>query len=169
MDFSMGLVSAILTSVVFLPFFLIAYQGKHDTRKKYKIFHREALRLGLHLDEKEHWGNTFIGLDHSHSKLVYMRADPEELTTIEVTLDSVKNCEILMQQSRRKVGGKIELDLVKVDLLLFLSDLEERKIPLTFFDRDGQVSQDHEMERAERWKKKIQARCSEFKQLQSAS
>ncbi|GGD58008.1 hypothetical protein [Muriicola marianensis] len=169
MDYAMGLVSAILTTLVFLPFFYIAYLGKQQSKKKYKIFQKEARRLGFYLDEHEHWGNTLIGLDRTRSKLIYMRILPGELFKVEIPLESIEKCNVLIERNRRKTNGNVSFDLVRVDLELIHTKPAEKSTLLNLYDRDGQVSQDFEVERAEKWKKLIEKNCNLPGSFRSAS
>ncbi len=165
----MGLVSAILITIVFLPFFYIAYLGKRQSKQRNKIFYREARKLGLHLDEQEQWGNTFLGLDRKRSKLIYMRDFPGELIRNVISLESISSCNVTIQQARQKTKGKVDFRLLKVDLELIHAAQPEKRTLLNFFDQEAVYAQDFETERAERWKERIRKMLHQPKAMRSAS
>lgn len=165
----MGLVSAILITIVFLPFFYIAYLGKRQSKQRNKLFYKKARKLGLHLDEQEQWGNTFVGLDQKSSKLIYMRSLTGKLIRKEISLDSINSCNVLIQQAKQKTKGKVDFRLLKVDLELIYAAQPEKRTLLNFFDQEVVYAQDHEIERAERWKNRIGKYMHKHSTMRSAS
>ena len=169
MDFSMGLVSAILTASIFMPFFYAAYLGKKQDKKINQAFNRDINRLGYYFDKHERWRNTFLGWDKTRSKLVYMRYSSNVLERKEFSISKIMDCKIVVDEKKERKNGKIYSTLLKVDLCLVLFCNDRNPVLLNFYDCNGNYMEDHEVKRAEKWKQLILKNITPIKPLKSAA
>lgn len=169
MEFSMGLVSTILTGSIFLPFFYAAYLGKQQNKKMEQFFNKEIVRSGHAFEEYEQWGNTFIGLDKRHATLVYMRATKTGLLKGEIPIIQVRECNILTEVINQRRNGKVYTHLKKVNLSIGFFGQNEHTIILNFYDIDEPYMENHEIARAEKWKNLVLGHCNPLRPLRSAA
>ncbi|KAA2217423.1 MULTISPECIES: hypothetical protein [Maribacter] len=169
MDFSMGLVSAIVTASIFMPFFYAAYLGKQQQKIINKVFKQEIDLFGYSFDDLEQWRNNLIGWDNTHSILVYMRYSSNVLDKQEILISKIVDCNVLVEDRKVRRNGKIDSTLLKVDLRLEISKRKENVIFLNFYDCYGNYMEDHEIARAEKWKKLILRNCTPQRPLKSAA
>ncbi|WP_228238310.1 hypothetical protein [Allomuricauda sp. M10] len=153
MDYGMGLISALLTLVIFLPFFYAALLGKKQTKKIREQFENEIVRGGYRLDYKDFWGNTLIGLDKTKSKLIYLRLNKNELIRKEISMKTIKGCTVSTQEVNQRINGELITYRKSVDLELMLHG--QKEIQLNFFDCNGYCKEDYDIKRAEKWKELI--------------
>ncbi|WP_318309261.1 hypothetical protein [Flagellimonas crocea] len=169
MEFSMGLVSTILTASIFLPFFYAAYLGRQQNKKIEQFFNKEIIRSGYSFEDYDHWGNTFIGLDKRHSTLVYMRTTITGLLKEEIPMLNVKECVISTEVINKRQNGKVCTHLKKVNLSIGFFGQKEHPLLLNFYDIDGHYMEDHEIARAEKWKNLVLGHCNPLRPLRSAA
>ena len=170
MNYSMGLVSLILITIIFAPFFYAGFSGNSHAKKLKKIFKNEVAKQGYNLNHMEFWGNTFIGLDLKKSKLIYMSVINSELFKKEILINSIKDCNVVKKIYNHKKNGKVQTQLVSVDLELTFKNYNEPVTLLNFYNRDNFYTENHELKRAEKWKSLLlQHRTDLFSTLRPAS
>ncbi len=69
MNTQVAIITAIIFISIFLPIFLMIKSGNTDFNKTIKLFNSVAIKNNLKINQKEFWGNTFIGIDESQQIL----------------------------------------------------------------------------------------------------
>jgi hypothetical protein len=156
MNTSLLIISIILVSSVFLPFFLIDRSGKSAAGHRKKQFKLAIAKNHLALSEQEIWGNSFIGIDQQQKKLLFMKVGNENQLEKLIDLNNIRDCKIITEYKKSTVKNHKEMLLLKLDLEV--RDLKGTAVDvLNFFDIDGPYKEDYEMNRAEKWKGLINA------------
>ncbi len=156
MNTSLLIVSIILVSSVFLPFFLIDRTGKSAAGHRKKQFKMAIAKNHLALTDQEIWGNSFIGLDQQQKKLLFMKVEDKDQWEKLIDLNNIKECKINTVYKKSTAKNHHEMILLKLDLEIYSRKGNSVEV-LNFFDIDGPYKEDYEMIRAEKWKAIINA------------
>jgi hypothetical protein len=151
MSTSIIIVSVIIAFCLFFPIYLFSKIGKSNTRNMLKKHLLEAAKYNLTLIEKEHWGNSFIGIDPNQNSVLFIKTIPKEDHSMVIPLIEIKKCNILKVVKPTKVVGKTENLLEKVTLEFVYFANNKPNLSLNFYDIDGDFREDFEMRRAEKW------------------
>jgi hypothetical protein len=155
MDYSMGLVSAILAICIFFPFF---YAGLLGSRKKNQLKKRVQKVLddkGVVLTLKEYWGNSFIGINADKGILFFIKFTNKGLVIKEIGISDLHSCEVVKHTVKQKDKSRPGFILLRLELVLVFKGNGGPEVHLTFFDREEDDTEHYEEERAERWKSKL--------------
>ncbi|MGB5274366.1 MAG: hypothetical protein WBN39_09965 [Flavobacteriaceae bacterium] len=156
MNTSLLIISVILVSSVFLPFFLIDRTGKSAAGHRKKQIKMAIAKDHLALTEQEIWGNSFIGIDQQQKKLLFMKVEDKDQLEKLIDLNNIKDCKITTAHKKSTVKNHKEMLLLKLDLEIHSLKGNSIEI-LNFYDIDGPYKEDYEMIRAEKWKAIINA------------
>jgi hypothetical protein len=97
---------------------------------------------------------NFIGIDSAQKKLLWIQKLENEFMTDLIDLSRVRSTKLVVAESQKKIHGKPENILERIDLeFLFFND--EQKI-VNFFDSELNFNQDLEVMHAEKWNGLIQ-------------
>lgn len=154
METSFIIISAILVALISVPFLLINSIGKSGTRKLKSVYRQIAKKHNFNTTEQEGWGNSYIGIDPSQNKLLFLKLKGEEVSEEFVNLFLVKSCEIRESKDVIRTNHTRETILLGIDLTLTFGHGHESLV-LNFYDRESGYQEDYEHSRAERWKKII--------------
>lgn len=154
METSFIIISAILVALISVPFLLINSLGKSDTRKLRSYFKKIALKHNLTPTAKEGWGNSFIGIDNSQKKMIFLKMQETEVQEEIVNIYLAKGCEVRETKDVIRTNHTREAILTRVDLIISFGHGRESLV-LNFYDRESGYQEDYEHARAERWKKII--------------
>jgi hypothetical protein len=156
MNTSLLIVSIILVSSVFLPFYLIDRTGKSAAGHRKKQFKMAIAKNHLALSDQEIWGNSFIGIDRQQKKLLFMKVEDKDQWEKLIDLNNIKECKITASYKKTTVKNHNDMLLLKLDLEIH-AHKGNSLVVLNFFDIDGPYKEDYEMIRAEKWKGIINA------------
>lgn len=147
-------ISLTLVMLVFLPFVLLPLIQNSDKKKIKKRFEEEASRHGLNLDLKESWSMNFIGIDSAQNKLLWIQKLETEFVCQLIDLSKVKSTKLFVSEIDKKINGKSEKVLEKIDLQFQFYNEEMKTV--NFFDYDLFFNQDLEVVHAEKWNGLVQ-------------
>lgn len=151
MNTSLLIVSLILVSSVFLPFFLLDRSGKTAASRRNKMFRLATAKNKLALSEQETWGKSFIGIDQNQKKLLFMNVEGEAQLEKLIDLNLVRDCKINASYKKSSVKNQNDTILLKLDLELHYFRSAKVEV-LNFYDIDCPYKEDYELNRAEKWK-----------------
>lgn len=154
MQTSFIIISAILVALISVPFLLINSLGKSGTRKLRSIYKQLADKHQFKTTDKEGWGNSYIGIDGTQNKLIFLKLKGSEVSEEFVNLYLVKGCEIRETTDVIRTNHTRETVLVSIDLIFSFSNGRDLLV-FNFYDRESGYQEDYERLRAERWKKII--------------
>ncbi|TFG75498.1 MAG: hypothetical protein E4H26_05980 [Flavobacteriales bacterium] len=161
MNISLLIISIILVTSVFLPFFLIDLSGKTAAGQRKKQFKLAIAKNNLTLSDKEIWGNSFIGIDRNQKKLLFMKVEGADQIDTLIDLSNLRDCKIVTAYRKSKVKNQNELLLLKLDLEIHF--IKGRNVEsLNFFDFEAPYKEDFELIRAEKWKAIINAHATKL-------
>jgi hypothetical protein len=161
MNTSLLIVSIILVSSVFLPFFLIDRSGKSAAGHRKKLFKLAIAKNKLALSDQETWGKSFIGIDRNQRKLLFMNVEGKEQVEKLIDLNNIRDCKINTIYKKSTVKNHHETILLKLDLELHYFKSAKVEV-LNFYDIDAPYKEDYEMIRAEKWKAIINAHAAKL-------
>lgn len=152
------IISLILVLLVFLPFFLLPLIKNSDRKRLEKKSKEESSRYGLNLDLVETWSMNFIAIDSVQKKMLWIQKLENEYITECIDLSTVKATKLVISETDKKISGKTEKVLQRIDLEFRFFNEEVKNI--NFFDYDLFVNQDLEVLHAEKWNGLIQKQLS---------
>ncbi len=159
--------SLILVMLVFLPFILLPLIQNRDKKKLQKKSVDESSKYGLNLDLKESWSMNFIGIDSAQRKLLWIQKLETEILTEFIDLSKVRSSKLIISEIDKKINGKPEKVLERIDLEFLFFD-EEKKV-VNFFDYDLFFNQNMEILHAEKWNGLIQKQLIQQKYLKKSA
>ena len=149
MNTQVAIITAIIFISIFLPIFLMIKSGNTDFNKTIKLFNSVAIKNNLKLNQKEFWGNTFIGIDESQQILLYKKGFDSDDFNI-VNLSGINQCEILKNVSQKRIDKVVVNILDTIDLKL-TSTTNKSSYLFNFYNIDNDYREDFEYKRAEKW------------------
>ena len=151
MNISMPLLSALLVLVTIIPFLILNYSGKGETKILTKKADSLKKEFNLKFSLKEKWGNSFIGLDKECNTLIFLKVFDGVVATEIIDLAAVGKSEIIKKDKVvRNANGK-EVVLERLDLKLAFLDTDIPDKLLNFYDLEDVYLEDYELRRAEKW------------------
>lgn len=155
MKISMDVMKIFVTLMIVLPYIWFILMGKSATKKKEKIFNKLLKQEQLTLTSKEMWNNSIIGINETKKIMLFVKLKDAQKDFFIISLNDVKSCQINKVKRDFKKDKKMEFELQKLDLeLSFIS--KTPNVLLNFYDINDSLSQDFEMQRAEKWETLIQ-------------
>lgn len=147
----MILISVALILATFAPFIILNNSGKGEAKAISKKIKEIATREGLKFHLKESWGNSFIAIDRMQKVVLFAKATDRDVDIKRIDLIQVDKCTIHKKSKlERSHTGNTNV-LQKLDLeITFLAHHKEACL-LNFYDVDHAISEDYEMQRAEKW------------------
>lgn len=157
MDNAMIFVSVLLVAVIFTPFFYFGFLGGKKSRSlKHQV--KEILKKqGYSLSSKEYWGNRFLGIDAEKRVLIFVGSGESEMDVTEIDLRDLTGCSWGKQTERIKTNSGNGNQLVNLELELYFQQGKSATRTLRLYDRDEELQEDFEEQRAERWVDTIKA------------
>lgn len=153
--------------LVFLPFVLLPLIQNSDKKKLQKKSAEESSKYGLNLDLKENWSMNFIGIDSTQKKLLWIQKLENDFITVCIDLSRVRSTKLIISEIDKKINGKPEKVLERIDLEFLFFD-EEKKM-LNFFDYNVFYNQDMEVAHAKKWNELIQKQLIQPKYLKKSA
>ncbi|CAN5189749.1 hypothetical protein BH23BAC2_BH23BAC2_06620 [soil metagenome] len=150
MDIKLILVSAIMVILVFLPFVLLPLLQNKDNKKLGKKFRKEEKNHNLNIGLNEEWSQNAIGIDPEQKKLLFVQKSDDGHIVECIDLNTVHSCIPLIDEITIVKNGKKETLLKRVSFNLAFKNTEIKK-EINLFDYDLHVSQDLEVQHAQKW------------------
>lgn len=147
-----------VVAAVAIPYILFILAAARPRKHLKLLFNKEAIALGLNLDQVDRWNSNIIGIDKTQQKVLFVQRIKEEISLQLIDLKMLKNTFLLHQTGTVKINKKNEEILQKVELELSMYNGDKQII--SFFDSDLTYYQDYEMRNAEKWSKIIQESIS---------
>ena len=154
MEISFSIITLMILAVIIIPFLTFIYTGKKDSAKFVNYCHQITQSMNLIIQEDEIWGNTYMGIDTTAKKVIYIRKTATETQKTLLDLCAIHGCEILEDRIQILRKDKKESLLNKLDLCIYLNTKSYPKI-LNFYDLEREYQEDLEMARIQKWKKRI--------------
>lgn len=150
MDTSFVIVCLIVVGLVSIPYFLFGLAGQSEKKNMKAKINQIIEKNNLSVSQSENWGNTYIGLDTNHRKILFLKILASENLEQLLDLDIINGCQIMEKRKAIKINDKKELLLEKLDLEVTFKNNEHRF--LNFYDRDQMIQEDLELQRIQKWK-----------------
>lgn len=152
MDIPFIITCLILLSFTFVPVYILNNMGRKKGKSniaKTKLLIKER---GLVINQTESWGDYYIGIDTTNKKLVFINHKTEVTAMTEqlVDLTQISTCNIVENRKAKKINGRNESVLEKLDLEIQFKDGKNLLIP--FYDARNNQMENWEMKRIEKWK-----------------
>lgn len=164
----MGILSLLLTVVIFGPFFLAATMGKSGTRAMKRQFRQTVKSLDLKLDLREQWAHFLIGIDSQKSVLLYISASGESQSVERLALQGLQDCRVVAEQRAYRTKSQREELLERVELELRFGQGKD-PVRLLFYQKSDAYGEHLERQRAERWKNYILNSAAPRKPVRAAA
>lgn len=143
-------ISLIMTTCVFLPFFLLPIINYIEKSRLLKKFNGEAAKYQLTIKQQENWNQSILGIDPIQNKLLYVQKRNNNFSIEVIDLLQVKDSKLLpvsIPSPKYKKSGGL---LLRIDLqFTFLTD-QSPKI-LNLYDSRLNLFKDMEFSHAENW------------------
>lgn len=150
----MGIISLLLTVVIFGPFFWAATMGKSGTRAMKRQFRQTVKELDLNLAPSEQWSNFLIGIDSQKNVLLHISATGQGQTVQRIDLPGLQDCRVVAQERTYRTKNQREEQLERLELELRFGHKKE-PVRLLFYQKSDAYGEHLERQRAERWKDRI--------------
>lgn len=154
MSITMGIISLLLTVVIFGPFFLAATMGKSGTRAMKRQFRQTVKDLDLKLAPSEQWANFLIGIDSQKNVLLYINASGQGQTVQRLALQGLQDCRVVAQERTYRTKNLREEVLERMELELRFGQKKE-PVRLLFYQKSDAYGEHLERQRAERWRDRV--------------
>lgn len=154
MNATMGIISILLTVVIFGPFFLAATMGKSGTRAMKRQFRQTVKNLDLKLVPSEQWASFLIGIDSQKNMLLYISALGQGQVVQRLALTGLQECRIVAEERTYRTKNNREAVLERLELELSFGQ-KQAPVRLLFYQKSDAYNESQERERAERWKRQI--------------
>ena len=150
MFLSLNIVMLVVILIVIVPFAWFIWADKLTINKKKKAVQKIANAQDVSLSESEFWNNSCLAYDAQKNVLLYVNVGDSETVVKKIKLDEVKKCAINRINKDYKNGDQHYSEMARLELeLTFVSNAAPLTIPL--YDVNENFSQNHEMDRAEKW------------------
>ncbi len=154
MDLTTMLVTAILLTIVSLPF-VLAYRNKRKQENKiYSELHALANRNFCQLNEKEYSGNSALGLDREQGKLLYVRIAGNEIKTKAIILSEYKTSNVRCTYKASDSGKENEI-IENISLVFEPRSAQSGTQSVELFSSSANTVLDDELNLAKKWSKRI--------------
>ena len=154
MEISFNIITLIIMAVIIIPFLTLMFAGKKDNTKFINYCHQITQSMNLSIQEYEIWGNTYMGIDTTAKKVIYIRKTSTEAHKTVLDLSAIYGCEILEDRIQILKKDKKESLLKRLDLYIYQNGQSHPTI-LNFYDLEREFQEDLELARIQKWKKRI--------------
>ena len=141
-------------AVIIIPFLTLMFAGKKDNTKFINYCNQITQSMNLSIQEYEIWGNTYMGIDTTTKKVIYIRKTATEAQNTVLDLSTIYGCEILEDRIQILKKDKKESLLKRLDLYIYQNGQSHPTI-LNFYDLEREFQEDLELARIQKWKKRI--------------
>ncbi len=149
-------VFAVVIGLVAIPYIALILFGSGRTKKVADRLKAEAARQGIKPEQKEAWNGREIALDSQKNQVLFGQLLDETILVQQVDLAGVSRVVLQEQVVSKKIDGKIQHTLEAVALEL-VSKTNKPSSVLSFYDSEVDAAQNYEVNRAKKWKERIEA------------
>lgn len=148
MDSSTILLGILAVALFIVPVYYIQHRQKTQVYKAKQPFLAAAQQQGVSLGQHDFWNEQYgIGLDTTNSRLFYWSSDAHAPQQVVIDLGTVKH--IALENMHREVSGNRIID--SIGLRLSLSGAKAQSLYLPFYDKEGNMMLNGELQLAEKW------------------
>ncbi len=156
METGVLIITAILVTIVILPFIAMARGNRKKQKDLYTHLERFAVLHKGHVTEYDTLKNFAIGIDIQTKHLYFYKKTPKSEICRDIDLQKVRGCTIDKQAHNFK-DGKSTNQILDTVRLVFLPAGGAVSEFLELFNADENFQVNGELELADKWRKKIQA------------
>ena len=148
------IVLGILSMALFvIPLYYIQHKQKSNVSKAKQPFLEAANRQGLQLAQQDFWNEQYgIGLDEASNRLFFWHNDGQKPQEVVIELGTVKQS--ILENLHHEVNGNRIID--SIGLRLSLNGAKLPNLYLPFYDKEGNMMLNGELQLAEKWNAIIQ-------------
>ena len=151
MKLDMILVFTIVVGIVAVPYALLILFGGGSTKKVASKIKEAASKEHLTLNQTEKWAGREIAVDTVKNILLFAQHIEDNVRLEKIDMNLISRVVIQEYVATRKVDGKKQRVLEKLDLqLIFAGNTPD--VTLNFYDSLIDASQNFELNRANNWK-----------------
>ena len=154
MKISESVITTIIVILSILPFIWFTYIGKKESNKSKKAINDVLKKEQMSFQKKDYWNHNFIGIDETKHNLVFIKTKPSDTIVYNINLNDLKSCLIHKDTRDFKREKKMESELQRLELELMFNSKRPNVI-LNFYDIADHLSEEFEMQRAEKWQQLI--------------
>lgn len=153
MDTSTIVLGILSVALFIIPLYYIQHKQKLKVSKAKQPFLDAATRQGLQLGQQDFWNEQFgIGLDEASNRLFYWHIDGQKPQESVIELDTVKQS--ILENLHHDVNGNRIIDSIGLRLSLIGAKVPNLYLP--FYDKEGNMMLNGELQLAEKWNAIIQ-------------
>ncbi|APG60642.1 hypothetical protein [Christiangramia salexigens] len=148
MKLNMIAVSITVLLSVLIPYLLLLYYGKYDSRKLKKTFKLEARINALTFSKKEHWDLNYLGLDSIQEKLLFIQMIDKKPIVKLLDFKNLKSVDL--ETIEMKTPGKHSRVFLE-EVNIHFKYRNEPDLMIQLFNRSRDYFESNEVQRAQSW------------------
>jgi hypothetical protein len=151
MKLSVIIIDLILILSISLPYYLFIHAGRKGRQGRKKIINKIIQTHGILPNIQEQWRNSYIGIDSTQNKLLYVKLDEQQAEEDLIPLNKVRDCSLIKEYKRIRKRKEKEDVLVLLAIELHYRHPKSPAARVVFYDSASMTGEDFEMQRAEKW------------------